>query len=176
LPRLSSLHLPDAVRFEPLRRQGEEFGGRGQIPIGIADVCMTEIGGQLWQALLDVVAAAVPMEQGPDGEAVAQIMRPWAVMILRRPQADLVGQDDEGAAHTPRREPCPLLGEKKARCRRCGIETVAPLGIAGKPGGGVGCSGSQRDFPNFAPRMLRLPWLRSTSARSNPTGSLMRIR
>jgi hypothetical protein len=39
----------------------------------------------------------------------------------------------------------------------------------------VGCSGSQRDFPNFAPRMLRLPRSRSTSARTNPTGSLMRI-
>jgi hypothetical protein len=46
---------------------------------------MTEIGGQLWQPLLDVIAAAVPMEQGPDGKAVAQIMRPWAVMILWSP-------------------------------------------------------------------------------------------
>ena len=95
------MHLPDAVRFEPLRSQGEELGCRGQIPIGIAEVCMTEIGGQLWQALLDVVAAAVPMEQGLDGKAVAQIMRPWAVMIFRRPQADLVREFDEGAAHTP---------------------------------------------------------------------------
>ena len=48
---------------------------------------MTEIGGQLRQALLDVVAAAVPMEQGPDGEAMAQIMEPWAVMIFRRPSS-----------------------------------------------------------------------------------------
>jgi hypothetical protein len=46
---------------------------------------MTKIGGQLRQALLDVVAAAVPMEQSPDGKAVAQIMRPWAVMIFRSP-------------------------------------------------------------------------------------------
>ena len=77
--------LPDAVRFEALRSQGEELGCRGQVPIGIADVCMTEIGGQLWQALLDVVAAAVPMEQGPDGKAVAQIMRAWAAMLFRSP-------------------------------------------------------------------------------------------
>jgi hypothetical protein len=32
---------------------------------------------------------------------MAQIMRPWAVMIFRRPQADLVREFDEGAAHTP---------------------------------------------------------------------------
>jgi len=69
------LHLPEAVRFEPPRRQGEEFGRRGEIPIGIADVCMTEIGGQLRQALLDVCPAAVPMEQGPDGEAMALMPR-----------------------------------------------------------------------------------------------------
>jgi hypothetical protein len=31
---------------------------------------MTKVGGQLWPALLDVIAAAVPMEQGPDGKAV----------------------------------------------------------------------------------------------------------
>jgi len=79
------LNLPDAVRFEPSCSQGEEFRRRGEIPIGIADVCMTEIGGQLRQALLDVGAAAVPMEQGPDGEAVAQIMDPRAVMIFRSP-------------------------------------------------------------------------------------------
>jgi hypothetical protein len=46
---------------------------------------MTKIGGQLWQPLLDVVAAAVPMEQGLDGKAVTKIMRPWAVMILWSP-------------------------------------------------------------------------------------------
>ncbi len=82
--------LPDAGRFEALRSQGEELGRRRQIPIGIADVCMTEIGGQLWQALLDVVAAAVPMEQGPDGEAMALLQNGYDIRTVK----ELLGHKD----------------------------------------------------------------------------------
>lgn len=60
---------------------------RGEIPIGIADMGMTEVGGELRQALFEIDAAAVPIEQGGDGEAMTLMPHAAYASSLRNPVA-----------------------------------------------------------------------------------------
>ena len=61
---------------EAVRGVGEQFGHCVQIPVGGGGIDMTEPGRQQWQARLNVLAVAVPVDHRGHGEGVPQIMEP----------------------------------------------------------------------------------------------------
>lgn len=66
---------PDWVRrLESAGGVGEQFGYRVQIPVGRCWVDVPEPGRQQWEACLDVVAVAVPVEHCGHSEGVSQVV------------------------------------------------------------------------------------------------------
>jgi hypothetical protein len=65
--------LPGA--FHPSQRLLQQLRGGAEIPVGVGDMHMSEIGGELRQVSLDIHTAAIPSEQRVGGEPVAQIQQ-----------------------------------------------------------------------------------------------------
>ena len=89
------------LRALPVKEEGvlagrpQQFGSAGQIPIGVGNVGMPEVGGQDWQAPFWVLAVAVPAQQGLDRKSVSKIVQAWATPGVHSTQSDLSGQDVE---------------------------------------------------------------------------------
>src|SRR3990170_3181588 len=115
--RRSSLP-PRSVRLdEPLRRQRQQLGYRFDVPIGEADLHMTQIGGELGQLAPDVHTRSVPLDDPSRRKGVTEILQPRptapALRTNRAPQPDLARQLGE---HVPSGRPLDAsatLGEEK---------------------------------------------------------------
>jgi hypothetical protein len=61
--------------FHALCGQVQELRDGGEVPVGIRDMGMTEIGGELRQVVFDVMPIPIPLQEGLDGEAVTIMPR-----------------------------------------------------------------------------------------------------
>ena len=55
----------------PLRVWVEEFGSDGQVPVGVLDAEVTEVGGQAGKVAFHVQTHPVPVEESGHGKAMA---------------------------------------------------------------------------------------------------------
>jgi hypothetical protein len=117
--RLIALEQPGGV--------AEELGRRGQVVVGVAGLPVPEVGRKPRQPDLDVVAFAIPAEQGAHGEGLAQIMDPRG---MRRP-----GADAGFLAQHPERRPDALVDDPRAAQRDeealAGGARAEPISLAG---------------------------------------------
>src|SRR6516162_132839 len=112
----SSCALP--VFLETLDSLPHQLWEGGEVPIGITHVDMTEIGRQGGKKLFYFEAAAIPVQQGPHGEAVTEVVQPRPAARSWTSQPDLSRQDMEGAIHV-----CFVQPIARAGCKQIGRGT-----------------------------------------------------
>src|SRR5712692_5836931 len=122
--------------------QTEQLRGAREVPVGGAWLTVTQVSRQRRQARLDVLTVAVPIDQGVNGEGVAQIVN---VGIDRRLSSDAGGVDElpkrdqdvgvEEAGADDRDEEAGWMGRR--------LQLVPPSGVGGQ---GPNCAGLQRNF------------------------------
>jgi hypothetical protein len=70
----------------------EEFRNRLDIPVGVPDIDLAQVGGKLRQFAPHVKARLVPFDQPASRETVTKILKPWpttdAPTPSGRPEAD----------------------------------------------------------------------------------------
>ena len=81
--------------IETPRRFFHQLRAGREIPIGVADTGVAEVGGERRKLLLYLLALAMPLEQRPDGEAVPEVVHARPGMIAGTSQPDLSGQAPE---------------------------------------------------------------------------------
>src|SRR5690348_678074 len=105
-PPLGSLHPP--------QRLAQQFRRRREIPVGVRDMRMPEIGRERGQVSLDIDTAAVPAEERGDRQAMAKIMQTGSARLAGAAQADLARKFAERPAHAPVRQAGASLGEERS--------------------------------------------------------------
>ena len=60
--------------LETLADEGHQLGCCRQVPVGTAGLEVSEVGGQQRQSSFDVQPDLIPVEQGANGEGVAQVV------------------------------------------------------------------------------------------------------
>ena len=79
----------------------EEFRNRLDIPIGVADIDMAQVGGELRQFPPHVEARPVPLDEPTSRETVTKILKPWSTTDAPasswHPQTDGTGHPGERA-------------------------------------------------------------------------------
>src|ERR1035441_8742476 len=78
--------------LQPLGGCPQQFRSAGQIPIGVGNVSMSEIGGQDGQAPLGVLAIAIPAQQSFNRKSVTKIVQARAPAGTCSTQPNLSGQ------------------------------------------------------------------------------------
>src|ERR1700692_903746 len=81
--------------FQPLAGRPQQFRSSGQIPIGVGNVGMPEIGGQDGQAPLWVFTVAIPAQQSLDCKTVSKVVQAWAAAGIYSTQSNLSRQNVE---------------------------------------------------------------------------------
>jgi hypothetical protein len=71
---------------------GHEFRRGLEVPVGIRDVCMTEVGAQCEHVAFDVVRIGAALLKGMNGKGVPQIMQTGARLTGACAQSDGAGQ------------------------------------------------------------------------------------
>src|SRR5439155_18576043 len=102
-----------------------------------AGVDMAEVGGQQRHAGVHVGAVAIPAEQGPNREAVAQIMWPRSTLRRARLEARAADQVEPGEVHVAVEESGAGGGEEERGHDRAGMQLVAAAGVGGERGDGA---------------------------------------
>ena len=74
-PHLDMRHLRPGVTLEAEAGLLEQFGGHGQIPLGVTQHAMSEIDRQVRKKPLDVLALAIPSDEANDREGVTEVMQ-----------------------------------------------------------------------------------------------------
>src|SRR5262249_36684722 len=75
---------------------------------------MADVGGKFRQMRIDVFIRPVPIAQGLDHEAVTQVVNPWAGMVGRPTQPDLMRYLDEPPPRNPVGQTSALLRKEEA--------------------------------------------------------------
>src|SRR5574343_792231 len=73
-----------------------------EVPVGVLDAGVTEIGRQFRQTPLDILAVAIPLQQGSDCESMPQIVQSRALRIPRNEKPGLLQQLVESAVDATR--------------------------------------------------------------------------
>src|SRR5450759_4044724 len=81
--------------LQPLGGCSQQFGSAGQIPIGVGNMGMPEIGGQDGQTPLGILTVAIPEQQRLDRKSVSKIVQARATAGIHSTQSNLSGQDVE---------------------------------------------------------------------------------
>jgi hypothetical protein len=55
----------------------EQLRNRLDVPVGVADVDVAQVGAQLWHFPADVETGTVPLDEPPRRKRVPQILEPW---------------------------------------------------------------------------------------------------
>jgi hypothetical protein len=114
----------------------EEFRNRLDIPVGVPDINMTQVGGKLRQFAPHVEARPVPFDQPTSRETVTKILKPWSAAGAPTPsghaEADGTGHRGECAAGRTAMHSFAAFGDEKRL--RCGSrpEFIALLCVARK--------------------------------------------
>jgi hypothetical protein len=90
--------------------------------------------------LLNVLTFAMPIEQRPDGEAMPEVVHPWAGTIAGAPQPDLSGQAPEDAMNVLVQQAAALLGDEEGPTAAWTKMRIAPVGLLRSAELVVGCS------------------------------------
>src|SRR5215831_5738855 len=61
-------------RFEAIAGRDHQVGNTGEVPIGIGDLSMADIGGQRDDRIVDIRTFVLPALHSPANEGVAQIV------------------------------------------------------------------------------------------------------
>ena len=100
----------------------EEFRNRLDIPVGVADIDMAQVGGKFRQFPPHVEARPVPFDEPTSRETVTKILKPWpttdAPTPSGYPQADGTGHPGERATgYTARHSFAAFGDQERLRCR-----------------------------------------------------------
>ena len=65
------------MRSQAFGGQLKKFRNRLEIPVGVGDIDMAQVSGELRQFAPDIKAGAIPFDQLPRRETVTKILKPW---------------------------------------------------------------------------------------------------
>jgi hypothetical protein len=134
------------LRGETLTHQCQKFGSRREIPVGVAGLRMTEIGGEEVHALADVVAGAVPVHDGADRERVTKIMESRSTGVGAGLEAGHLGQPVEDPLHVDVLEAGPERRDEEGASSALGEATTVLVVIPQSQDG----ARVQHQFPGLA--------------------------
>jgi len=102
---------------QPIRSQLKEFWYGFQVPVGIVDVNVSQVGSQLGEFSFDIEPGAIPLDQGVGSISVSHVMKPWttAVTFGRYAETEMLGQLGEGVSRSPLCNPATALRDKERR-------------------------------------------------------------
>ena len=60
--------------LEPGRGQGEQLGDCGEIPVGVLDLCVTEVGRQGEDGMVEIHLFGIPAQESPAGKGMPEVM------------------------------------------------------------------------------------------------------
>lgn len=116
----------------------QKLGDRLNVPVGFRHVDVTEVGGKPRHEPIDVDAVAVPLDEPPGRERVAEVLQPRATTAAAttqaRAQTDGLAERCKRAASGARTEAGSPPCDEERRRVAAGPNRVAELG--------VGCQGS----------------------------------
>ena len=75
MPRWTAASTLRGEALESLCGQGHELGDGREVPVGVGDLGVAQIGGQVRHAVVDVGALVVPALHAPHDECVPQILK-----------------------------------------------------------------------------------------------------
>ena len=134
---------------------------------------MPQVGRQDRQAALDILTGPIPLDQGFHGKPVTKIVKTRSMTIRRATQSDLPRQGVKRAPDLGAVQPRPTPGYEKG-FRSSRQKTIPPGCIVGEHLSRRGMNGYETGFAELAPRMVRMPFFRSTSSVCRLRASLMR--
>jgi hypothetical protein len=102
---------------QPIRSQLKEFWHGFQVPVGIVDVDVPQVGSQLGEFSFDIEPGAIPPDQSVGSISVSHVMKPWttAVPLGRYAETEMLGQLGEGVSRSPLCNPATPLRDKECR-------------------------------------------------------------
>ena len=109
--------------------RGEQFGGAGQIPVGVAGLAVPEPGGQQRQDRGGIAAAGVGVEHGGDRKGVPQIVRPRAARTRSHWQPSLGYELPECLVNDTGAQPVTSGGDQQRRTSHRGQHLAAQLQV-----------------------------------------------
>src|SRR5215471_10306544 len=135
--------------FQPFSGCSQQFRRARQIPIGVGDVCVPEIGGQDRQTPFGVLAFSVPAQQDLDRETVPKIMQARAATGSERTQSNLPGEDIKSAADLAFVQPVSILVHEEVRSWACTKAAVPAARIIAEDLTGRGMQRYQTGLPKL---------------------------
>ena len=138
-------------------------------------VDMAEIGRQDRQAGAWVIAVAIAIEDGADGEAVPKIVEPGPACRRARRDAGMTSSLLERRLHVRVEQPRAAVETNKAGACGAGEDDRRGADSRRGPRSVLGCNGNSRDLPNLPLRIVSRPLIASKSSRSRPIASPTRM-
>src|SRR5260370_39400884 len=102
------MFLPASI--EPLHSQIHELGIFGEIPVGIFNRHMTEVGREYGEKSLNILACAIPINQRANCESVPKIMQTRAGPGYCLSNSSHDGQRFEHLIYAPMIKACSVRG------------------------------------------------------------------
>src|SRR5271167_1628018 len=94
------LRVGKSKLLEPLASEGQEFRDSGQVPIGVADFDVTQVGREAVNHPVNVETLVVPGEQTITGKCMPHVVEAWTDTANRgRRWQSLPQQAVEGVPH-----------------------------------------------------------------------------
>ena len=127
-PDLDMRHLRSGVALEAEAGLLEQFGGHGEVALGVAQHAMSEVDRQVRKEPLDVLALAVPGDEANDREGVAEVMQSrLESSIVRARDACLFTKPLEDELRSLTRDGSSLDGSEKRS--RLGPQSTAATAV-----------------------------------------------
>src|ERR1035438_6669592 len=101
----------------------------GQIPIGVTDMSMAQVGGEQGEPALHILPGAVPLDHRLDGEPMAKVMETRPTVDFSMPQTGPTRELVEGPADRGDFQRAPEIGDEKGLAAAGANERIALLGI-----------------------------------------------
>ena len=90
--------------LEALGAQGHQLGNRGDVPVGVGDLGVAEVGRECQDPMIDVDAVLVPAQEPANGERVAQIVYARSASAALCCPTEAISEPAEGLLDSCQRE------------------------------------------------------------------------
>src|SRR5712691_10944189 len=128
---LSLIEYP-CLAFEPLGGESHEVGDSREVPVRVRHPRVAQVGGEGSELGVDVDAFAVPRQQTPTGEGVAQVVDPRQPSAAPLVPAQLPPENDKGLADLLVRQARGRIGDEEGI--RWPSQAEAPIAMRGISG------------------------------------------
>ena len=107
-----------------------KFGNAGDVPVGVGDFGVTDVGGKRREVVPQRRALATSAQQRLADEAVAQVMNTRGGVAAARPPAKFLAKFGEGVLHGALVERFAAIGDEECRGMNEWNLAISNLGVA----------------------------------------------